>query len=356
MSTKWFFAALLLAPPAQAETRPPFTVGPVSVAAGESSAGYLKVSPGADIPITVIHGKNPGPVLALVAGIHGYEYSPILALQRMRTAISPESLSGTVILVHAANMPSLLRRTIYYGPEDGKNLNRVFPGSPGGTLSERIAHVLTTEVIERADYLLDLHCGDGNESLRPYAYWMRTGNATVDERSRQLAVEFGFDHIVIDDDLPKDPAHSSYCSNTAATRGKPAITVESGGLGATPLGFHAPDESILKLETGVRRVLSHLKMSSDTGRWPENKPTWLARSVVLRSQVTGLFYPEVKKDQQVTQGDLIGMVTDFFGKKLFELRAPFAGKILYVIATPPINAGEPLAMIGVPGPPPAAPR
>lgn len=316
------------------------------------SSGFLKVASGADIPITIIHGRNSGPVLALVAGTHGYEYSPILALQRLRAKISPESLSGTLILVHVANMPSFLRRTIYYGPDDGKNLNRVFPGRPDGTLSERIAHALTTQVIDKCDYLIDLHCGDGNESLRPYSYWMRTGNQALDERSREMAVAFGLDHIVIDDERPSDPAQSLYCSNTAATRGKPAITAESGALGVVPMGFQTADEAIERLETGVLRILQHLKMSPAGKTWPENRPVWIVRNAVLRSEATGLFYAEVRKDQQVREGDLIGTVTDFFGKKAFELRAPFAGEVLYVIGTPPISQGEPLAMIGATGPMP----
>jgi len=336
---------------AQGQSSAAFSVGPISCPAGQACSGFLPVGPGADIPVTVLHGRKSGPVLALVAGIHGYEYSPILALQRLRGAISPETLAGVLILVHVANPPSFLRRTIYYGPEDGKNLNRVFPGSADGTQSERMAHALTRQVIERADYLIDLHCGDGNESLRPYSYWMRTGRPEIDQRSRRLAIEFGLDHIVIDDERPRDPARSMYCSNTAATRGKPAITVESGGLGAVPLGFQAADTAIARLETGVRRVLRHLGMSAGPESWPENKPTWIVRNQVLRSEATGLFYSEVRLDQDVRQGDLLGTVSDFFGRTVFELRAPFAGKILYVIATPPISAGEPLAMIGVPGSP-----
>ena len=114
-------------------------------------------------------------MLALVAGTHGMEYMPIIALQRLRAAIDPKTLSGTVIMVHVANMPSFLSRTIYYSPADGKNLNRVFPGKADGTLSERIAEVITREVIARATHVVDIHCGDGNESLRPYVYWMVNG-------------------------------------------------------------------------------------------------------------------------------------------------------------------------------------
>ena len=85
---------------------------------------------GTQIPVTTIEGAQPGPTLALIAGNHGYEYPPILALQQLRTEIDAAALSGTVILVHVANMPSFLGRTVYFSPVDGKNLNRVYPGRP----------------------------------------------------------------------------------------------------------------------------------------------------------------------------------------------------------------------------------
>jgi len=91
----------------------------------------LKVSKANDavqsfIPITVHHGANPGPVLSLIAGIHGSEYSPILAMQEFAKLIDPSQLNGTVIIVHIANIPAFAARTIYIGPNDLKNLNRSF--------------------------------------------------------------------------------------------------------------------------------------------------------------------------------------------------------------------------------------
>jgi predicted deacylase len=138
----------------------------------------LEVADGVSIPVTTVTGPKPGPVLALVAGNHGYEYPPILALQKLRTKIDPGRLAGTIVMVHVANMPSFLGRTVYFSPADRKNLNRVYPGRADGTVSERIAYAITTQVIDPSDYLLDLHCGDGNESLRPYVYQA----ITADER------------------------------------------------------------------------------------------------------------------------------------------------------------------------------
>ncbi len=184
----------LSAPSSTFAQRTPFTVGDITARAGEMASGMIPVPAAADvgteIPVTVIHGAKPGPVLALVAGVHGYEYPPVLALLELRSWIDPQQLSGTVIMVHVANMPSFLERTIYYSPIDGKNLNRVYPGKKDGTTSERIALAITKEVIEKCDYLLDLHCGDGNEDLRHYVYMPVTGDEKMNRATREIALRF----------------------------------------------------------------------------------------------------------------------------------------------------------------------
>jgi predicted deacylase len=293
---------------------------------------------GTTIPFSIINGIRPGPVVAFIAGTHGAEYPPILALQRVRQTLDPRTLSGAVVLVHVANMPSFLKRTIYYGPADDKNLNRVFPGKREGTLSERIADVLTREVIDRATHVVDIHCGDGNEWLRPYSYWVVTGAPAVVNASKGLALAFGLDHIVIDTERPNDPKASIYLANTAMTRGKPALTAESGGWAQTD------EASIARVERGVAGVLKHLKMRGE-GPDPVAHPIWLGRNEVLRAGFTGLLYPMVEPGQTVAQGSLIARLTDFHGALLEEIRAPFAGEVLYVVATPPVSKGEPVGYV-----------
>jgi predicted deacylase len=322
----------------------PFTVGSITAAPGAVAAGALEVGPragdtGTTIPVTIINGAEPGPVLALIAGTHGMEYVPIVALQRMRTAIDPKTLKGTVIMVHVANMPSFLGRTIYYSPADGKNLNRVYPGNPDGTLSERIADTITREVIARATHVVDLHCGDGNESLRPYSYWIATGDPKVAQAGREMALAFGLDHIVVDRERPVDPAKSIYTSNTAITRGKPALTTETGGMALVD------EPSIDMVRRGVAGLMKHLGMRGD-GPPPVAKPVLFERNEVLRAGVTGIFYAAVEKGLEVKKGARLGHITDFHGKTIEEIVAPFDGHILYVVGTPPITKGEPVAMIG----------
>ena len=337
-----FFASLFFAPEILAQ-RADFTVGPISAAPGTRASGFIEVPKGVDegtrIPVTVIHGSKSGPVLAVVAGTHGYEYSPIVAMQRFPAKVDPRGLAGTIIVVHVANMPSFLGRTIYYSPVDGKNLNRVYPGKADGTTSERIAYAITREVIDRADYVVDLHCGDGNEALRPYSYWMTSGTPEVNEKSKQMALAFGLDHIVIDTERATDPAKSVYTANTAITRGKPALTTETGMLGR--LDTDGADLA----EAGVFNLLRLFQMLPGEVRGVEH-PIWIDRNEVLRSPAAGIFYSRIQPGHSVTQGTLLCVLADFFGNTIQEIRAPFAGIVLYVVATPPVRQGEPMAMVG----------
>lgn len=335
----WSLAFLTLAALSQ-----PIKVGEVAANPGEKKSGFILVPAGQDgssvkIPVTVINGVNKGPILALIAGIHGYEYPPILALQRLHFELDPTQLSGAVILVHIANVPSFLKRTIYYNPYDWKNLNRVFPGKKNGTMSERIAFQITKEVIDKCDYLIDNHCGDGNEDLMPYLYCAEIGQAEVDAQTRELAVNYGIRVIVHETDRPLDREASIYCDNTALVRGKPALGIESGKLGRTD------EEDVKLIIDGTYNILKHLKMIPGEPVL-EFKPIWVEKLTVIRSHHTGLFYPLVHRGYYVKKDEVIGYVTDFFGNKLELVRAPYDGIVLYIISTPPMSKGEPLVSIG----------
>jgi predicted deacylase len=320
------------------------SIGSAVAAAGEKVSGFIDVPAGSDagtrIPVSIIQGKSGGPVLALVAGTHGSEPCPILALQRVRAELDPSQLAGTVILVHIANVPSFAHRTIYRGPWDQKNLNRVFPGKPDGSGSERIAHAMTTQVIDQCDYLIDMHSGDGNEQLRPYSYWNHLGlDDKVDGVARDMARAFGLDHIVVDRGRPTDRDASVFCSNTAHVRGKPAVTTEAGELGVPT------DEMVALNVNGAFGVMRYLQMLPGSATLVD--PVWIDPSVVLTSPYTGTWHPVVRADQRIEEGALIGRLTDYFGEPTSEVRSPMSGLLMYVVMSPAITEGEPLAMVGV---------
>jgi predicted deacylase len=335
-------AACCFALPALAQQQA-LTIAGITVQPGTRVSGYLEVPAAADsgsrIPITIVRGPAPGPVLALIGGTHGSEVAPVLALQRIRAMVNPAELKGTLLIVHVANLPSFLKRTIYYSPVDGKNLNRVYPGNPDGTLSERIAHRITTEIIDRADYLVDMHAGDGNESLRPYTYWNKLGlDPKVDSVAREMALAWGSEHIIIDTTRTRDRARSIYTQNTAHVRGKPALTTEIGYLGLPePLMVQRNVESAF-------RLLRFLGMVPGE-RVQSEAPVWLAPYEVLTSPGTGVWHPAVERGYSVSRGALIGVLTDFFGEKIGEVRSPIDGEVMYVVGTPAMNRGEPVGMV-----------
>jgi predicted deacylase len=221
---------------------------------------------------------------------------------------------------------------------DGKNLNRVYPGKADGTVSERIAYAITRQVIERADYLVDMHGGDGNEILRPYVYMPVTGDEKLDARVRGMALAFGLDHIVIDRGRLTDPANSVFTDMTGLTRGVPAITTETGQMGSND------DYWVELAENGVLNLLRHLEMLQEKEIINQGV-VWLEDYQVIRSPATGVFRAAVRDGYLVAEGTLLGELLDLFGRPVMEIRAPFAGVVNYVVGTPPVSEGEPLAML-----------
>lgn len=321
----------------------PLKVGNVLANPGEKKSGFINVPKGMDgpeiqIPITIVNGAKGGPVLALTAGIHGYEYPPILALQRLRKQAESSQISGAVIMIHVVNMPSFLKRTIYYNPYDWKNQNRVFPGKKNGSMTERIAYQISKEVIDQCDYLIDMHCGDGNEDLMPYLYYTKTGDEALDSQTRELAINFGF-KVIIHESVKPNEASASHCANSALLKGKPALTIESGKLGKTD------EKDILRIIRGTYNTLRHLKMIPGS---PELlfEPVWVKSVTYIRSEHIGIFYPLSHSGRHVQKGELLGYLTDFFGNIIQKAIAPHDGIIMYIIATPPMSEGEPMVKIG----------
>jgi hypothetical protein len=321
-----------------------FTVGSARAPRGQTALGTIDVPAGSDaalsIPVAVAHGTKPGPVLALLAGAHGTEYASIIALERLIGDIDPAQLSGSVIIVPLLNVPSFQKIVPHLNPVDGKNMNRMYPGRMDGTQSDRASFVITEQVVERSDHVIDFHGGDIDESLRPYAYWNKTGRAAQDAISRALVLAFGLDHIVISPDRPRDPARSVYFENTATTRGKPSIIVEAGHAGTVDA------DEVALLVNGTFSVMRHLKMLPGAPRPVEN-PVWIDHLADVPSQQTGIFYPLVRRGAFVSAGMRLGYVTDYLGRMVFEARAREAGVVLYVRAVPSINAGETIASVGV---------
>ncbi|MFM9129267.1 MAG: succinylglutamate desuccinylase/aspartoacylase family protein, partial [Candidatus Limnocylindrus sp.] len=162
-------------------------LGTAVAAPGSRATGWLAVetAPGEQtkIPVVVINGGQPGPRLAITAGSLGGEYTGPAAMRSLllsQEAGDPAvlaNLKGSIIATLATSPAAFTARSIYVNPQDGKNLNRVYPGSATGSASERIAHTIATQLMTGADVYLDLHAGDINEALSPFVGIDQTGDA-----------------------------------------------------------------------------------------------------------------------------------------------------------------------------------
>ena len=321
-----------------------FTVGSASARPGEKATGYLAVPAGVDaavnIPVIVVNGAKPGPVLALVAGSHGTEYASIIALQKLAQTADAGALSGTLVIVPLVNPASFAQKVPHVNPVDGKNMNRFYPGKPDGTQTERVSWAIAKQVVEKCDYLIDLHGGDLDENLRRYAYWAPTGKEQQDSVSKAMVLAFGLDHIILQDfRTPVAPGGAVTLTRYAAGLGKPCVTAEAGHAGTVEA------EDVDALIQGGLNVAQHLKML--TGKVsPVEHPLWLSRALVVSSDLDGVFFPLVGPEAYVSKGMKIGYVTDYFGKKISDATAPIDGIVLYICAVPSLKKGDTIAHIG----------
>ncbi len=295
------------------------------------------------IPVTVFHGLKPGPTLGITAGIHGFGYPPIIAAQKINNIVNPKELSGTIIMVQLANVSSFLKRSPYVNPIDGKNLNRSFPGDANGTITERIAHIITNEVISKSDYFMDIHAGDAPEDLIAYNAWYQCeALPEASKKGKDMALAMGFDYAVtfkIPNERLKSP--SIYCSQEAFHRNIPSIDIECGRLGT------ANKIEINRIVDGVFLLLNHLDMLRSEVVLPVKTPLIIADRYSIKSTSTGIFYSDKKAGDTVSKDEHVGYITDFFGNKLEDVHASQDGMILYMLGTPPINKGETIMSVGI---------
>ena len=285
-----------------------------------------------DMPLFLINGAQAGPTLAVTAGIHGAEFASIEAALQFGRSLEPSELRGRVVVVPVANVPAFRARSIYVGPLDGINLNRVFPGKAEGTVSEQLAYWLFQNVIAPADYYVDMHGGDMIEALVPFTIFSHTGNGEVDQRSWEMAREFGISYVV-----RSQTQGGTYAA--AAQAGIPAILTEAGGQ-----GIWLPEHVATHVD-GLNRLMRHLGMLE--GPEPEPVPIqMLERFIWLRSEQDGYYYPQVTVDEVVREGQDIGAVTDFRGGILQPITSPTDGRVLFLVSSLAINKGDPLVAIG----------
>lgn len=293
------------------------------------------------IPVTIIKGKEPGPVFTIVAGVHGYEYPPIAAVQEMLKELDAGQLRGTLIILPVANIASFYKRSPFVNPIDGKNLNNAFPGSPSGSITERIAYWITKEVISRTDVFLDIHGGDAGEDLLPFiCYYDNQEASKQTEQARLLCEASGMEYIVSYPYTITKTEPAKYAFKQAVQDGIVALSIEAGKLGTVQA------ENVRLIKNAVYNMLHYSGMYGKEGTVAVADKKYLYSQSYVRVPARGIFYSPLKSGDPVVKDQNIGYITDDFGNLLHHITAPVSGIVLYKVGTPPVNADETLFCIG----------
>jgi predicted deacylase len=283
---------------------------------------------GLTVPLVEVTGSADGPLLTVVSGVHGCEYASMAGVRRWTRELRTRELRGRVRAVPILNMTAFIGRTPFVVPEDGKNLNRCFPGNPAGTLAERLAYDVFTTLITGSDAVIDAHCGDMVEALQPFTLY-EAGPA--EEQARELATAYGLPYVIRQVAGP-DRAVAGTTSGAAAQVGIPAITAEAGGCGLV-------EEHAVQLHVaGLNGVLEVLGM---TGRGaaaePRQAPSYLSRFLWLRCKDAGWWEPAVRAGDAVSAGQILGTINTLDGADVLEtIVAPADGVVIFLTSSPAV--------------------
>ncbi len=311
---------------------------------------------GIQVPLIEITGSAGGPELTVIAGVHGCEYASIAGVRRWARALESAELRGRVRVVPVLNMSAFRARTPFVVPEDGKNLNRCFPGNPSGTLAERLAHAAFSKLIVGADAVIDVHCGDMVEALEPFTLY-EAGPA--EDRARALATAYGLGYVLRQEPGP-GRAVGGTTSAAAAQIGVPAITAEAGGCGlveqpAVDLHVRGLDRVLAELEmtdspsagraSGSARAAGDGAAAEEGDDGPE--PSYLGSFHWLRCADEGWWEPAVNVGDKVSAGQVLGSVSSIDGAVTQEvINAPDDGVLLFMTSSPAVAADGLLLGLG----------
>jgi uncharacterized protein len=301
---------------------------------------------GIDVPVVEATGASDGPTLTVIAGVHGCEYASMAAVRQWSATLAARDLRGRVRAVPVLNLPAFRARSPFVVPEDGKNLNRCFPGDPDGTLADRLAHATFTQLITGSDALIDAHCGDLPEALEPFTLYEA---GPREDKAAELAVAYGLGYIIRQEPGP-GRAVAGTTSAAAAEVGIPAITAEAGGCGLV-------EQSAIDLHVnGLDRVLARLGMIEEPMAGAEARPASgpaqaepvrLSKFIWLRCEDAGWWQPVVRPGDRVAAGQLLGTVSSLDGAEVRQsIAAPVAGVPMFITSSPAVEAGGLLLGLG----------
>ncbi len=279
------------------------------------------------VPVIVHRAKEDGPTLLLMAGLHGDEINGMEIIRRIIRKGWNKPNKGTVICIPVFNIFGFLnvRREL----PDGRDLNRSFPGSNSGSLASQFAYHFMKEIAPVVDLVIDFHTGSAQRSN-----FSQIRCVFSDQESLKLAKIFNPPFII----------HSSYIAKSVREamnkRGKKILLFEGGKTNSI--------DEIIVFEgmEGVKRMLEHLQMRSFKADKSEREPIFIKDSRWIRAMNSGVLVVLIENGVLVEKGDVLGVITDPFGKIERKIKASLDGYVFCVNEAPVVNKGDAIFHIG----------
>jgi N-alpha-acetyl-L-2,4-diaminobutyrate deacetylase len=251
------------------------------------------------IPITVVK-SGEGPTLLALGGTHGDEYEGPVALMKLARDLRPEEIHGRVIIIPALNLPAV-RAGTRLSPIDGVNLNRAFPGKYNGSITEMIAHYVTTVLFPLADVVMDIHSGGRSLVFVPCATLHRVPNESQFQQMLAAAKVWGTQYVFIYSDV----AGEGLLPSEAENAGKIVVTTEMGGAG------QCSPEALRITQKGIRNVMIQQGLMEGLLDPPANDPQVVAatrREDYHLAPADGIYESFVEVGNEVKEGEPLGQI------------------------------------------------
>ena len=276
-----------------------------------------------DVPVIIERSKKPGPTVLITAGIHGDEVNGVEIVRQLIAKGINKPKKGTIICVPLINVFGFIQMNREF--PDGRDLNRVFPGTKSGSLASRVAFKLVTEILPHADLIMDFHTGGAD----------RFNSAQVrivkgEKKLKKLAQIFGAPFVLYSKHLNKSFRSTCY------KLGIPVLLFEGGK------SFNIDNTITNTGVNGVKRVLNHLEMLNAKFKvsQPKKSGVFISESKWIRAKYSGMFNPAIKINSFVTKNDVIGHITDPYGSFNHFVKAPNDGYIFNINESPIIYQGD----------------
>lgn len=294
------------------------------------------------VPLTVVK-NGAGPTVLLTAGVHGGEYEGPVALMNLSRELNVEDVSGRVIILPALNLPAV-RAGQRLSPLDGKDLNRVFPGSPSGSVTEVIAHYVHQTILPLSDAVVDLHSGGASLDLIPYISMHYLDDEEINRRTRAALDAFQAPLAL----LIEEVSGEGLLDYAVEGMGKLFLNAELGGAGTLS------PRNLRIAERGVRNLLKHIGViQGEIVPGPaEGDPETRIMEVPNEdcyhfAPQAGIYESRLELWEQVEQGGLVGRihkVTDP-NRPPVEVRAQRPGTLIVTRGPGRVGIGDTVAVL-----------